>query len=67
MTMGAKRLETAAQAAGFAMVNPDDFAGDATPVLQAPTPAKSAATPQTTIKSWLTWDYLRITGGKAPA
>jgi hypothetical protein len=65
--MGAKRLETAAQAAGFAMVNPDDFAGDVTPILQPRTQPAPKATPQTAVKSWLNWDFLRLTGGKAPA
>ncbi|MGI9479715.1 MAG: hypothetical protein ACR2PI_23640 [Hyphomicrobiaceae bacterium] len=67
MKMGAKRLENAAQAAGFAMVNPDDFAGDAAPVLQARTQPAAKTPPQTSIKSWLNWDYLRLTGGKATA
>ncbi|MFY0611971.1 MAG: hypothetical protein JXQ99_10635 [Hyphomicrobiaceae bacterium] len=65
--MGAKRLETAAQAAGFAMVNPDDFAGEATPVLQPRIQPAAKAKPDTAIKSWLNWDYLRLAGGKAPA
>lgn len=65
--MGAKRLETAAQAAGFAMVNPEDFAGDAAPVLQARVQPPQKPTQQTAIKSWLSWDYLRLTGSKAPA
>ncbi len=65
--MGAKRLETAAQAAGFAMVNPDDFAGDAAPVLQARVEPPQQPTQQTIVKTWLSWDYIRLTGSKATA
>lgn len=66
--MGAKRLENAAQAAGFAMVNPEDFAGDAAPVLQPRVqPTQQATSQQGSLKSWLTWDYMRLTGGKATA
>lgn len=66
--MGAKRLENAAQAAGFAMVNPEDFAGDAAPVLQPRVqPTSQSTSQQSVLKSWLTWDYVRLTGGKATA
>ena len=65
--MGAKRLETAAQAAGFAMVNPEDFAGDAAPVLQARVEPPQKSAQQTIVKTWLSWDYIRLTGSKATA
>ena len=64
--MGAKRLEDAAAAAGFAMVNPDDFAHESTPVVQPQEPAPSTVA-KPNGKSWLNWDYLRLTGGKATA
>ncbi len=65
--MGAKRLENAAQAAGFAMVNPEDFAGEAAPVPQPQAQAPHKPVPKTAIKSWLTWDPMRLMGGKATA
>ena len=69
--MGAKRLENAAQAAGFAMVNPDDFVGDAAPVLQPGAEPQAETQPETdrstAIKSWFTWDYMRLVGSKATA
>ena len=65
--MGSKRLENAAAAAGFAMVNPDDFAGEAAPILRHPEPTPQATPKGNASKSWLTWDYIRLTGGKATA
>ena len=64
--MGSKRLQNAAAAAGFAMVNPDDFAAETAvkpvehPVEPAPQPAESA-------KTWFSWDMTRLTGPKATA
>ena len=65
--MGAKRLENAAQAAGFAMVNPEDFAGEAAPVLQAEVQAPQEPMQKTALKSWFAWDPMRLMGGKATA
>ena len=71
--MGANRLENAAAAAGYAMVNPDDFAREAALVASAdvhetPETVATAKTAQgTTTWSWLNWDYLRLTGNKATA
>ena len=65
--MGSKRLENAAAAAGFAMVNPDDFAGEAAPLLRNPEHAPQPTHETNALKSWLTWDYMRLTGGKATA
>ena len=65
--MASKRLEEAAQAAGFAMVNPEDFAGEAAPVFQVREPQAHEPTKPTAQKSWLSWDYMRLTGGKATA
>ena len=64
--MGVKRLRNAANAAGFAMVNHDDFEDQAH--LQLSTSAPSEQTkPHPTSKSWLTWDYFRLVSGKATA
>ncbi|MBU2533659.1 MAG: hypothetical protein KKB37_13030 [Alphaproteobacteria bacterium] len=64
--MVSKKLENAAAAAGFAMVNPDDFAREASPVeREIVKPDREAAKPAA--KSWLTWDYIRLTGSKATA
>ncbi|MFT7573868.1 MAG: hypothetical protein ACI9XZ_000230 [Alphaproteobacteria bacterium] len=65
--MGSKRLQNAAAAAGFAMVNPEGFAGEATPVLRSPEPASQATPKGRASKSWLIWDYTRLTSGKASA
>lgn len=71
--MASRRLENAAAAAGFAMVNPDDFAREAKPVAHLDTQSDKPISPDTrqssdAPRSWLKWDYLRLTsGGKAPA
>lgn len=66
--MSARRLEDAAAAAGFAMVNPEDFAHESAPSRRDDTavtePNQKQPAPS---KSWLNWDYARLTGGKAPA
>jgi hypothetical protein len=64
--MGVKRLKNAADAAGFAMVNPDDFEDQTTLEISAPAPTKKNNS-QPTSKSWLTWDYFRLVSGKATA
>lgn len=70
--MGAKKLENAAAAAGFAMVNPDDFGADRNIEFQ-PQQADKGTTGETEhtaaspVRSWLTWDYTRLMGTKAPA
>lgn len=69
--MGPKRLQNAAEAAGFAMVNPEDFQREAPPVPRKPE-VKSGSAAQTTpseseSKNWLIWDYTRLIGGKATA
>lgn len=62
------RLENAAAAAGFAMVNPDDFAREA-PAIADDQPSSHHDEPvRPANKSWLIWDYLRLTtGAKATA
>lgn len=73
--MGSKRLESVAAAAGYAMVNPDDFAGEAAPALEPRHNEHVSATPgqqpiaikKSAPKTWLTWDYFRLSGFKAPA
>ena len=67
--MPAKRLENAAQAAGFAMVNPEDFAHEAAPVPQVESqlPQKPVHTTTAIKKSWFAWDPMRLMGGKATA
>ena len=65
--MPAKRLENAAQAAGFAMVNPEDFAHEAAPVTQAESQLSQKPVQKTAIKSWFAWDPMRLMGGKATA
>jgi hypothetical protein len=66
--MGSKRLEDAAAAAGFAMVNPEDFAREISPSTETESVTKQQAhTTEPNSKSWLNWDYLRLMGGKATA
>jgi len=64
--MGAKRFQIAADAAGFAMVNPDDFAAEtAMKPIEHPTDATAAAS--NSRKTWFFWDMARLTGTKATA
>ncbi len=69
--MGAKKLENAAAAAGFAMVNPDDFGADRNIELQpghhGETASGETSKAATTVRSWLAWDYSRLMGNKATA
>jgi len=65
--MRSKRLENAAAAAGFAMVNSDDFASEATLVRQTQETAQVPTAPQAPIKNWLSWEQLRMPRNKATA
>ena len=69
--MGAERLENAAAAAGFAMVNPDDFAAETIvetiPATQAIVAEWRDTTPKPVARSWISWDYFRFIAPKATA
>lgn len=56
--MGAKRLQNAAAAAGFAMVNPDDF-GSETTVRPADRRVEEPPKSAEGEKTWLSWDLFR--------
>ncbi len=76
MMMGSSRLRTAAEAAGYAMVNPEDFVvrddADSKEAMAEPeiienraiVPDKSSDKPKTsrTQRNWLSWDYFKLTG-----
>lgn len=69
--MATKRLKTAAEAAGYAMVNPEDFAGEAKPqIFRKTTMGKTASETgkaDTASRWWPTLDVFSLPGGKAPA
>jgi hypothetical protein len=69
--MGSRKLKSAVEAAGYAMVNPEDFAGDPRPHLirHAP-PSKQAdekAKTSATSRWWPSLDMFSLSGGKATA
>jgi hypothetical protein len=69
--MGSDKLKSAADAAGYAMVNPEDFAGDPRPqlILKAPTSDQPTNQPNSKAQSrwWPSFDILSMSGGKATA
>jgi hypothetical protein len=69
--MSTKKLKTAAEAAGYAMVNPDDFVGDPKPLLirKAPTDNSSMENGQArrAARRWPSLELFSLMGGKAPA
>lgn len=69
--MGSNKLKSAVEAAGYAMVNPEDFAGDPRPHLirEAPKSQQTAEQDKTASASrwWPSLDMFSLTGGKAPA
>lgn len=69
--MVSNKLKTAAEAAGYAMVNPEDFAGDPKPRLEREAPARKSPEDEqkhaSTSRWWPSLDMFSLTGGKAPA
>ena len=69
--MGSDKLKSAADAAGYAMVNPEDFAGDPRPqfILKTPPAEQSTDQPKSAPQSrwWPSLDIFSLSGGKATA
>ena len=69
--MSTKKLKTAAEAAGYAMVNPDDFVEDPKlPIIRkAPMDNSSIENEQArqAARWWPSLELFSLTGGKAPA
>ncbi len=73
--MSSKSLKSAAEAAGYAMVNPDDFAGEAVIVTRAEPPRQeqaaaaepTATEPRERSKTWLSWESIGFPRSNAPA
>ena len=69
--MGTKKLKTAAEAAGYAMVNPEDFAGDPKPLLVRKAPEDNSVMEDEKVQQasrwWPSLEMFSLTGGKAPA
>jgi hypothetical protein len=69
--MSTKKLKTAAEAAGYAMVNPEDFAGDPKPLIIRKAPSDNSAMEneqdRQTARWWPSLELFSLTGGKAPA
>ena len=69
--MSTTKLKTAAEAAGYAMVNPDDFVGDPKLMIirKAPTDNSSIENEQArqAARWWPSLELFSLTGGKAPA
>jgi hypothetical protein len=72
--MRANKLKTAAEAAGYAMVNPEDFAREPRPLVlrKAPRPTETGAKPEAApapqpARWWPSFDLFGMSGGKAPA
>lgn len=65
--MASRRLQNAAKAAGFAMVNPEDFEHESPPAQRQTNVTAHATSTNSAAKSWLAWDYTRLISGKATA
>lgn len=70
--MGANKLKTAAEAAGYAMVNPEDFAREPKPLVlsKTPTATERKDESETVVPQWRWWpslDVFGLNGGKATA